>query len=262
MKRLAGITVLLVLTTTAGCGLVDKATAPAGKTEPVITPREQLLRAVPDEKTPAFAFDIKGGVTPISGVLDAPRETFRVQVKQSEPDAGFSMTMYALTVRDKAWMKILFEPADVPGLPRVPRKWLVVDPARVTDPEVAPSGYDGDTDPGYAGLVLKGAAAVAGTGHGHYTGTTDLTASTEAEIVTDARLKALGPKAKAVPFEADVDGDGRLTSLLVRIPAAGKAKAATYHVRYTGFGTTETPVAPAAAEQQKATPVVYDLLNS
>src|SRR5690349_14703149 len=181
MKRLAGITVLLVLTTTTGCGLVDK----AGTTEPAATPHEQLLRAVPDEKTPAFAFDVKGGVTPISGVLDAPHETFRVQVVQSEPDAGFAMTMYALAVRDKAWMKILFEPADVPGLPPVPRKWLVVDPARVTDPEIAPSGYDGDTDPGYAGLVLKGAAAVAGTGDGHYTGTTDLTASTEAEIVTD-----------------------------------------------------------------------------
>ncbi|MBL7260426.1 hypothetical protein [Paractinoplanes lichenicola] len=262
MKRLAGITVLVVLTTTAGCGLVGRAAGPAGTTAPPATPREQLLQAVPDEKTPAFAFDVKGGVTPISGVLDAPRETFRVQVVHTEPDAGFSMTMYALTVREKAWMKILFKPAKVPGLPEVPRKWLVVDPAKVKDPEVAPSGYDGDTDPGYAASVLRAAAAVARAGDGHYTGTTDLTASTEAEIVTDARLKALGPKAKTVPFEADVDGDGRLTSLLVKIPAAGKAKAETYHVRYTGFGATKTPVAPTAAEQMKATPVVYDLLNS
>jgi hypothetical protein len=65
-----------------------------------------------------------------------------------------------------------------------------------------------------------------------------------------------------VPFEATVDGQGRLTSTVVRIPAAGQTKAGTYKIKYTGYGSTPTPAVPAADEQQRATKDAYELLNS
>jgi hypothetical protein len=65
-----------------------------------------------------------------------------------------------------------------------------------------------------------------------------------------------------VPFTATTDAEGHLTRLVLKIPAAGKAKAHTYSVAYDGYDSTATPGAPAAGEQQKAVPAVYDMLNS
>ena len=83
-----------------------------------------------------------------------------------------------------------------------------------------------------------------------------------ADIVDPARLKALGEKAKAVPFEATVDGQGRLTSAVVKVPAAGRTKASRYEITYADYGTTASPAAPAADEQQPATRSAYELLNA
>ena len=47
----------------------------------------------------------------------------------------------------------------------------------------------------------------------------------------------------------------------MKIPAAGKTKASTYRVTYSGYGKTPTPAAPAPAEQTPATSSVYELLN-
>jgi hypothetical protein len=256
--RLAGVAATLILAV-SGCGLVGESARTEAPAKPVAAPRDELIKAVPTEKAPAFAFDVQGGLTPISGVVDAARETIQVKVVHS--DAGFTMTMTALSVAEQGWIKIAFKPAKLPGVPPIPNKWLVVDPAKLTDKDSAPVGYDGDTDPGNALLLVRNAAAVTETDQGRYAGTTDLTASTEAEIVDQARITALGDKAKAVPFEAVVDDAGHLTLLLVKIPAAAGAKAATYRVTYTGFGTTEVPAAPAAGQRTKAPPFVYEMLN-
>jgi hypothetical protein len=136
-----------------------------------------------------------------------------------------------------------------------------IDPAKIKGDDV-PVGYDNETDPGDAGAVLRAIVDVRQTSAGRFAGTTDLTRQGEADIVDPARLRALGEKAKAVPFEATVDGQGRLTSAVVRIPAAGKTKAGKYTIAYTGYGNTPTPVAPAADEQQEATKAAYELLNA
>lgn len=117
------------------------------------------------------------------------------------------------------------------------------------------------TDPGYAEDLVRASAGLKRTGPGHFAGTTDLTRSTEAEIVDDKTLEALGTRAKAVPFTAVLDAEGRLTTLTVKIPAAGKTKTQTYSVHYSGFGTTPSPAVPAAGDQEKAPADVYDLLR-
>ena len=261
--RNAHLAAVLVLTaaTAAGCSAADEPAADTGSKVSVATPRDALLNAVPDAKVGAYRFDVKGGVTPMSGVLDAPQRTSLIKVSQTEKDAGFTLTMTALAVDKKGWMKIAFTPATVPGLPKLPKSWMAIDPAKIKDAEGAPIGYDDSTDPGYTSLVVQNSAGVKETSPRHYAGTTDLTKSTDAEIVDAATLKALGAKAAAVPFEAAIDGAGHLSSVIVKIPAAGKAKAALYRVTYSGYGSTATPEAPAAGEQTKATAAVYELLN-
>ncbi|MEV4345756.1 hypothetical protein AB0J83_14895 [Actinoplanes sp. NPDC049596] len=251
--------------TVSGCGVLDAADEPkatgASQTSPtkvsVATPRDALLQAVPDAKVGAYAFDIKGGVTPVSGMLDAPHKTTQVKAVHSED--GITLTMHALAIADKGWMKMSL--TGVPdGFPAIPKKWMLIDPAKVKDKDDAPVGYNDETDPGYTALIVQNSAGVKETTAGHYAGTTDLTASTDAEIVEDATLTALGAKAKAVPFEAVIGPEGHLSLLTVKIPAAGKAKATTYKVTYAGFGKTATPKAP--TDTAKPTDTVYEMLNS
>ncbi len=252
----------LALATSAACGVADEpATTGESPKVSVATPRDALLTAVPDTKVGAYKFDIKGGVTPMSGVLDAPKKTIELKVVQQEPDVDLTMTMRWLVIDDKGWMRVAFAPANLPGLPKLPKKWVLLDPAKVKDPDNSPLEYGDETDPGYVTQLVQNSADLTETSPGHFAGTTDLTQVTDAEIVDEKTLKALGDKAKAVPFTAVIDGAGHLTSAVVKVPAAGKAKAATYQVAYTGFGKTATPTAPAANEQTPATAAVYELLN-
>jgi hypothetical protein len=255
-RRLAGITALLTLSLT-GCGV---ATDVAESVTPPPQPRDVLLKAVPDEKVAAYQFDVKGSVTPMSGVLDATKHAVEVRFVESEPGVGFTMHMSFRMIGQKAWTKISFTPASIPGLPRLPRKWMLLDGSKIKDTEFLKTTEQ--TDPGYAADLVDAAAGIQETSPGHFTGTTDLTRSTEADIVDEETLTALGDQAKTVPFEAVIGADGHLAALTVQIPAAGKTKAKTYAVSYTGFGKTASPAAPAAGEQQKAVPVVYELLNS
>jgi hypothetical protein len=251
---LTGFAALLALSV-AGCNAGDSVGAVAEKLAP--TPKQLLLDAVPDEKDSVYRFDIKGGETPMSGVLDVPNKA--VEVKLVESDEDFTMTMSFLMVGERAWTRIVFKPADLPGLPNFGKKWLQLDEGKLTDREFLEAGTE--ADPGNTGVLVSNAAEVTETGAGRYAGTTDLQKSVDAEIVDAKTLAALGEQAKAVPFEATVDAAGHLSALTLKIPAAGTAKAQTYQVSYTGFGTTPTPAVPAAGAQQKAGAQVYEMLN-
>jgi hypothetical protein len=261
--RLAGLGALLVLTVaTGGCGVADAvqdAAAPASAKP--LAPRDALLKSLPDASTGSFRFTVEGGEAPTAGEIDAGRQSYRVGFRYREPEAGFTMLADYLVVEKQAWIKIRFTGTEgLTGLPKLPKKWMLIDPARIKDDDV-PVGYDNETDPGEAGAVLRAAVDVQQTSAGHFAGTTDLTQQGDADIVDPARLKALGDKARAVPFEATVDGQGRLTST-VKLPAAGKTKASRYEITYADYGSTASPAAPAADEQQPATKSAYELLNA
>jgi hypothetical protein len=257
--RLTALAAAFTLTATAltGCAADDDK---AGDTKvSVATPRDALLQAVPDAKVGAYRFVIKGGETPSSGRLDAPKKSFEINIVEKE--SGIQLSVDTLVIAKESWMKIKFKPANLPGLPKLPKKWAKLDPSKVKNTD-EPLEYTDETDPGYAGLLVQNSSGLTETGPGKYAGTTDLTKSTEAEIVDDKTLSALGDQAKSVPFTAAVDGQGHLTSMIVKIPAAGKAKTATYSITYSGFGATPTPEEPAAAEQTPAPKAMYELLNS
>lgn len=240
-----------------GCGVAETVRQAAPAASP--TAEEKLLDSLPDDGTGPFRFAVEGGDMPATGVLDAREQAYRIDVSETDDELGFTMTMNVLVVRDQSWVKLGFRNTEkLAGLPKLPKKWMLVDPAEV-DADGLPVRYDEETDPGEAGVVLRAAAGVTETAPGRFTGTTDLTRQGDAGIADAATVKALGTKAAAVPFEAVTDDKGRLTSLVVRIPAAGKTKAATYEVAYRDYGTAPTPARP--AEQQKAPAVVYEMLR-
>jgi hypothetical protein len=258
--QLAGLAAILALTTTAGCGLAtDTSDTPAAAPTSAapLDPKLKLIDAVPDEKDAAYRFVVTGGDLPTTGVLDAPHQAALVKIDQHETNPDFNLAMTTLMVGKQTWVKMAITPS-LPGLPKIPKNWQLLDAAKVKDSSLI--GYDGSTDPGYAQLLVQKATGVKETSPGHFAGTTDLTRATDAEIVDAKTLTKLGAKAKTVPFTATIDAQGNLTSLIAKIPAAGAVKAKTYSVKYDGFGTTAALAAPAAGEQQKAASVIYQML--
>lgn len=241
-----------------GCGVAETVRNAAPVAAPP-TAEEKLLDSLPDAGSGPFRFAVEGGEMPATGVLDAGRQAYRIDVSETDKELGFTMTMNVLVVRDQSWVKIGFRDAGkLAGLPKLPKKWMRVDPAKV-ESDGLPVRYDRETDPGDAGVVVRAATDVRETAPGRFAGTADLTLQGDAGIVDAATLRALGTGAQALPFEAATDAEGRLTRLEVRIPAAGKAKATTYEVTYRDYGTAPAPARP--AEQQNAPAVVYQMLR-
>jgi hypothetical protein len=265
--RLAGSVALLAAAVGAGgaCGVVDAARDAAGPSSPApLEPRDTLLNAVPDGESGSFRFAVKGGDQPMTGVMDAAGKSYTFGISQRDPDLGFTLTMNFLVVGKQSWIKVRFTGAEgLRGLPQLPRKWMLIDPTKIEKKdEDGLLGYAGETDPGDTGAVLRAIVDVAPAGAGRFTGTADLTKQGDAEIVEADTLAALGTKAAAVPFEAAVDGAGRLTRLVVKIPAAGKAKASRYEVTYSDFGKAPSPEVPGRSEQQAATEALYQMVNA
>jgi hypothetical protein len=188
-------------------------------------------------------------------VIDPAGRALTAEITQKVPDTPVTLSMKFLVVGEKIWTKIAFKgvTADM-GLPRLPKKWMALDPAKtggsdVTDMEYSPA----EIDPGYVAALVESATGLTETTPGHFTGTTDLTRSTEAEIVEAKTLTRLGEKATAAPLEVAVDGAGRITAATVKIPKG------TYEVTYGQYGTAGPLAAPDDAV--KAPAAVYDLLN-
>jgi hypothetical protein len=265
-RRYPALSALLAVTVavSGGCAAVGTPDgAGGGASATPTTPRDVLLGSVPNAGSGAFRFAIDGIDLPVSGVSDPARRSYRLDLKHKDPDLGFTMTLGYLVVDKQSWVKVAFSGTEgLTGLPKLPKSWLLIDPTKVTDTGDVPVAYDeSEIDLGNAGAVFRSIADVRRTAAGRYTGTTDLTKEPKAEFTDGATLKALGAKAKAVPFDAAVDAAGHLTSLVLTFPAAGKKKASRYAVTYRDYGKAPAVVKPAAGEQQKAPAAAYEMLN-
>ncbi|GAA2631213.1 hypothetical protein GCM10010399_74140 [Dactylosporangium fulvum] len=138
------------------------------------------------------------------------------------------------------------------------KKWLKIDPSKVKS--MSNLGIGDPKDP----VDLKdlpGVIATAETTDGKLIkGTLDFTKTTWGTI-DDEAVKALGDKAKAVPFEATVDDKGNLATLKVSVPAYGDTKAGDVTATFSDFGAPVTVTTPAASEVEDAPASTYDLLN-
>jgi hypothetical protein len=266
--RTAALGAVLALATavTSGCGAQGLGKALSGEpaSPPPLTAEEKLLKAVPGQDRDIYHYKLKGGEIPMEGVLDVPAKSARLDMTQKikNSEVEFTMVMKLLIVQDRTWMRMSFRDAgDVVGLPKLPDKWMLLDPAKLKGDIRQNLSFD-DMDPGQFAVVVDGIVAAKEGPAGTFTGTTDLAKHPEAELLPKATLSALGAKAKAVPFEATVDGEGRLSHALIKVPAAGKVKAETYEITYDRYGTAAKVSVPAAGEQQKAPATAYELLNS
>ncbi|MFG2055660.1 hypothetical protein ACGFI9_16700 [Micromonospora sp. NPDC048930] len=252
--------VLAATTLLAGCGPKSEQAAAPGTgsaANPSADPKRALLAAVPDEDAGTFRFTGKDASSSLSGRIDPAAKAMELHLAMP-PEDGVTVKMSFLVIGDKVWMKARF--SGQPGLPKLPDKWLALDKAKLTDADGVPS-YDG-ADQGNAGPLLDAATSVAQQGPGTYAGFIDVTGGEAAKALDDGEAAALGEAGKHVPFTAQVGPDGHLTSLVLKMPAAGERKAYDYVVSYAGYGSTPKITEPAGSAATKAPALAYELLNS
>lgn len=258
---LAGLAVVAALAfATAGCGLG------AGEARPSPTPKspkDALLASVTElQKTP-FTFTVKDASLTGEGAADPAATSGTFKIKVSDDELNFTLNFEFLLIKENAWVKIDFGPAAEPlGLGAVQKKWLHVDKSKVKDADDL--GLGGSADPAGSAEIFGAASAVEKVGDRQYRGTVDLTdaKAKDAGMVDEDIVTELGDQAKAVPFEATVDEQGRLVSLKILVPASGKVKAQTWEVTYSGYGTALNLTAPPAAEVVEAPSTLYDIFNA
>ncbi|GAA2676867.1 hypothetical protein [Actinoplanes palleronii] len=121
-------------------------------------------------------------------------------------------------------------------------------------------------DPTGAKGLTAAATSAQRTADGAYTGTIDLSAAPGATSrglvpATAEQLERAGDVLTAIPFEASVDGEGRLTALTLKLPAYGTVPAYDSMSRYSAFGEPVTVTAPAAAELAQVPDALRKLLT-
>lgn len=266
-SRFWGVGALLAICVAAGgCGgdsgrTTDGTPSVAGSSAAAAAPRDVLQASIPDKSSAAFQFKIDTGDMPITGVVDPARRSYLFEARQADRELDFTMSLKVLVVDNRSWLKVAFSGADAVRLPKLPKAWMVLDAAKLKEPDF-PARFDGEVDMGNAAVIVSSIVDVRQTAPGRFAGRIDLTREPEAEFAEAKVITALGEQAKAVPFTAAVDAQGRLTSAVITIPAVGKAKATRYAVTYGGYGSARVPAAPATGAQRKAPSFAYELLNS
>ncbi|GAA0253441.1 hypothetical protein [Cryptosporangium japonicum] len=272
--RALGVVVVLALLL-SGCGSlldgpVDRYPESLGPTpsKSPTTPREKLAASVPTYRTPAFSWSMvnegaRWDWTDSAGVVNPAGKSYRLTNVVRDPEYGLVTNWHILVVHPRTWVKIVVDnPRQVDGVPEFPGKWGLVDQDRVTDKSIALTWDLWSNDPAYVEDLFRAVVDVTETHPGVFEGTIDVTAAPAAEAVDTKIVTALGPKAKAVPFHARLDPQGRFRDLVLTVPATAKTKAVVHRIAYRDYGRTPAAVPPTAAETAPITEDVYELINS
>ncbi|GGQ41073.1 hypothetical protein [Couchioplanes azureus] len=140
------------------------------------------------------------------------------------------------------------------------KNWLKLDAAKVTNDDFKVGIEDPDLT-GAAGLF--GGIATAERKGSVITGTLDATVvKDDSHLLGTSVFKGADPaQAKAIPYEATLDDDGRLTKLVLDVPKTTDAPAGKVTVEVSGYGAAAKQDAPPAAETKDAPESAYAMIN-
>src|SRR5205814_1042172 len=119
-------------------------------------------------------------------------------------------------------------------------KWSHIDATKLGANPTLPVDPNGGAN---TAALLKNAVDVKQTDGTHYSGTVDLTGGNASTPLGQPDIDRLGQKAKAVPFTATVDSQGRLTEVKLDFPAVDPQIPAVTST-YSDYGTTVTVTKP------------------
>jgi hypothetical protein len=174
-----------------------------------------------------------GGVAGITGTNSADPTAKKFSSTSQISAAGQNIKSELISINGEIWFKIS-------GQPGLPDKWMHLAADKVPAGSMFDLGSMNATSK-YTGDVFT---TVERTGPTSFKGTMD---AAKAPNMNKSTLDMLGDKAKVMPFEATLDAQGNLATMVLDInavvPGGGKMT-----VTYTGVGSPVTIAAPPAAE--------------
>jgi hypothetical protein len=137
------------------------------------------------------------------------------------------------------------------------RPWVKIDMARLKPTSSLRLSFDLHTRTG----IVAGIVSAEKVGEGFYRGIADLEKAAAAPDANGSMRWSIesAKSPKAVPFEATVDTDGRLTALSYTI-ATKDMDDAVSDVRMSGFGEPVTVTTPPSGEVEEASEEMYAIL--
>ncbi|MEH0841858.1 hypothetical protein V6U81_05600 [Micromonospora sp. CPCC 205711] len=236
------------------------AIAPSGNADA----KQALLNSTNEIRNGNFRFTMSGAGSTAEGQVHEPSQSAEMKLTIGNPGSDLMMNLDLIHAKPDSWVKLDLggkAASSVPGAQRLNLgKYQHLDQARIKGNKAL--GFDFDkVDPAGSEVLTQGITEVRQTGEGSYAGTLDVSKAADAGSVDPTVITALGPQAKSVPFTAKLDPQGRLSEMVLQIPAAGQTAAQEIKVTYSDYGSASAAQKPPADQVVEAPQEFYNLFN-
>ncbi|MEU1808657.1 hypothetical protein O7622_08455 [Micromonospora sp. WMMD1076] len=211
-----------------------------------------------------FKFSMTGAGSTAEGQVHEASQSADMRMTIGDPSSDLMMKLDLIHAKPDSWVKLELggtAAAQIPGVKNLNTgKYHHLDQNRVKGNRAL--GFDFEKlDPAGSAVLTQGITEVRQTGEGAYEGTVDVSKAAEAGSLDPAVITALGAQAQSVPFTAKVDTQGRLSEMVLKIPAAGQSAAQDLKITYTDYGNASAAQKPPADQVVEAPAELYNLFN-
>ncbi|MFE9688822.1 hypothetical protein [Micromonospora sp. NPDC005806] len=254
-----------------GTGEAGASASPAasGSIAPSGTPgtgdaKQALLNSTNAIRDGNFRFTMSGAGSTAEGQVHEPSQSAEMRMTIGDASSDLMMKLDLIHYKPDSWVKLELggtAASSVPGVQKLNLgKYQHLDQTRIKGNRAL--GFDFDkVDPAGSAVLTQGITEVRQTADGTYEGTADISKAAEAGSLDPAVITALGTQAKTVPFTAKVDPQGRLTELVLKVPAAGQNAAQDLKITYSDYGNATAAQKPPADQVVEAPAEFYNLFN-
>jgi hypothetical protein len=254
---------VLTRTTIAGLSMLAAASlgiaacGPTQAAQPQLTPKQALVASVRAQATTPFDVTLSEPDNTGKGTVDPVHNG--AQLSFSSGTAEATIKMDVLVIDEKVYIRMDFGPQLNRTLGLKPSAWMNLDKNKLKDPSELPFDTASMSDPFDLSDYFNAVRSVVRADSTHLTGTIDMTVVTGANKPDSTALANAGDAAKAVPFTAVIDGQGRLVEL--RIDAGAAAKGLSGDFLFSNYGAGQTVMEPANADVIEMPNVLYQVFN-
>ncbi|MEU8180148.1 hypothetical protein AB0B85_26570 [Micromonospora sp. NPDC049044] len=253
MRRLIPtLSIALAVALVGGCGTksdnpaAPAASAPPAKLEPVAAVKQGMDRSLASSLS--MQASVKAGPQSItlSGKMDPAAKAIQISGNAPEP-------IEVRLIGEAAYIKSESMEGEKP--------WMKIDLGKLKPTSTLRQSFDFKSQTGLVG----GTVSAQEVGGGRYTGVADLNKAAEAASTEAGMREGIESSAKlakdptAIPFEATLDADGRLTMLSYTIATKSLGDLVT-EMRMSDFGKSVTVEAPPAGDTEAAAEEMYAFL--
>lgn len=226
--------------------------------------KQALLNSTNAIRDGNFRFTMSGAGSTAEGQVHQPSQSAELRMTIGDPSSDLMMKLDLIHYRPDSWVKLELGGKAADSVPAVRQlnlgKYQHLDQSRIKGNRAL--GFDFDKlDPAGSAVLTQGVTEVHQTGDGTYAGTLDVSKAAEAGSLDPALITALGAQAQSVPFTARVDAQGRLSELVMRVPAAGQNAAQEITITYADYGNATPARKPPADQVVEAPPELYNLFK-